>query len=117
MERAGPVGCVTGQEMRMVGKKHALPHSRMVLEEGWRDGFCGSASWLAEGRAGGEPDVAASPMPFAGHGVHRELCAGVGCPALGRAVSTTCPSAISETSHLASSRACLKELSQMFFFP
>lgn len=114
MERL--VSCVTGREMRMVDKKHALPQSRWVLEEGWQDGFCGSASWLAEGRAGNEPDAAASPMPFAGHRAHCELCAGVGCPALGRVVSTMCTSAISETSHSASSSACLKELPQMFSF-
>lgn len=65
MERASSLGCVIGQGVRVVDKKHALPHSRLVLEEGWQGGFCGSTSWLAEGTAGGEPDVAASP----GHGI------------------------------------------------
>lgn len=87
-------------------------------------GWCGggtagwvlcSTHWLAEGRAGGELGFGASPCPLLAT-EHRELRAGVGCPALG---STTCP-LLFHKQLWANSSACLKELTQIsliFFFP
>lgn len=46
----------------MVGEKRTVPHSSAAGgPAGW---VCGSPSWLAEGRAGGELGMAASPCPL-----------------------------------------------------
>lgn len=36
---AGWVGCAVGQRVRMVDKEHTVPHSKLVLEEGWQGGL------------------------------------------------------------------------------
>ena len=58
------LGCVIGQGIRMVEEKCALPHDRLMLEEDRWDEFCGDSAWLAEGRGGGVPGVAASMCPL-----------------------------------------------------
>lgn len=46
----------------LVGRKHTVPHSSAAGgPAGW---VCGSPSWLAEGRAGGELGIAASLCPL-----------------------------------------------------
>lgn len=84
----------------MVDKEHTLPHSKLVLEE---EGWQGGLGATPQGWQRGEQVVNWILLPFAG----------LGCPAL--VVSTTCPSAISETSYLAKGSACLKELPHFFF--
>lgn len=111
--RAGCVGGGVAQGVRMVDQKHTLPHGKLVLQEGWQGGFVA----VPHGWQRAELEVSQTllpALPFTGHGVPRELHAAVGCPAL--MVGNTCPSAISETSYLANSSACLKELPQICFF-
>ena len=48
----------------MVEEKCALPHDRLMLEEDRWDEFCGDSAWLAEGRGGGVPGIAASMRPL-----------------------------------------------------
>lgn len=89
----------------MMEEKHVLPHDRLMLEEDQWDDLCGDSAWLAEGRGGGVPGVAASLCPLLAvlEWDARPL------------VSTSCLSASSETSYLANSSICLKDLLQIFF--
>lgn len=99
-------------------EKYALLHARLLLEENQRDEFCGDTAWLAEGRGDGPLGAAASLWPLlatlccAWSGTRAACWRGMPSPR--RVVNASSPSAISETSYLANSSICLKELPQIF---
>lgn len=99
-------------------EKCVLPHARLLLEESQRDEFCGDTAWLAEGRGDGPPGAAASLCPLLATlccvwSETRAVC-WRGMPGPRRVVNASSPSAISETSYLANSGICLKEMPQIF---